>query len=51
MLGNQKISRRLVLSARQLYFFQKSKEGENKQANDDLQDSNEENKFYVLGYN
>ena len=52
MLGNQKmVSRRLVLSARQLYFFQKRKEDSNKQVNDDLKDGNEESKMYVLGYN
>jgi len=52
MLDNRKvISRRLVLSAKQLYLFQQTKVCTSKQVNDDLKDENEESKVYVLGYN
>ena len=52
MLDNQKVaSRRLVLSARELYFFQQKKQQTNKHIDDDLIDDKEDNKVYVLGYN
>jgi len=52
MLDNQKVaSRRLVLSARELYFFQQKKQQTNKHIDDDLKDDKEDSKVYVLGYN
>jgi len=52
MLKNQKMtSRRLVLSARQLYFFQQQRKQSNDHVNDDIKNEKEENQVYVLGYN
>ena len=51
MLGNQNVtSRRLVLSARHLYFFQQKKECD-KNVKESLKDEKDDSKVYVLGYN
>lgn len=52
MLGNQNVaSRRLVLSAKQIYFFHQKRKQDDKDIRDELMEEKEDNKVYVLGYN
>ena len=44
-------SKRLVHSARQLYFFHQKKVEKDAYGNDDRREEKEDNKVYVLGYN
>ncbi len=42
---------RFILSARQLFFFHQKREYDDKKELSDVNDDNEDNKSYELGYN